>query len=101
MVHVFLYVPNLIGYARVISGLVSMTYGLSDPWMFVWIYTFSMGLDAVDGVAARALNQSSSAALRPRHTRAVGFVAHVWTLCSHVWCCACLQRRGLAPCWTW
>ena len=59
MVHVFLYVPNLIGYVRVIGALVSLSYALSEPWTFVWIYTFSMGLDAIDGVAARALNQSA------------------------------------------
>lgn len=59
MVHVFLYVPNLIGYMRVISALVSTVYALNDPWKFVWIYTFSMGLDAIDGVAARRLNQTS------------------------------------------
>lgn len=58
MVHVFLYVPNLIGYIRVIGAALSLTYALSEPWTFVWIYTFSMGLDAIDGVAARALKQS-------------------------------------------
>ena len=58
MVHVFLYVPNIIGYVRVALALASMFFALAEPRKFVAIYSFSMWLDAVDGVAARALKQS-------------------------------------------
>lgn len=55
---VALFVPNLIGYVRVISGLLSFVYAFDNYWVFIGLYAFSMGLDAVDGVAARALHQS-------------------------------------------
>lgn len=54
---VALYVPNLIGYARVITGILSFPYALHSPWVFLCLYAFSYGLDALDGVAARGLNQ--------------------------------------------
>lgn len=57
----WLYVPNLIGYVRIISGLAAF-WVCHDPasWStFFVLYAFSYGLDAVDGVAARALGQTS------------------------------------------
>ena len=56
--HVFLYVPNLIGYARVLLGLLSFYYFPSDPLYAMVLYGSSCLLDALDGTAARALGQS-------------------------------------------
>lgn len=61
-VPVALYVPNLIGYFRIISGLASFYYAFSSPLLFFFTYGLSQMLDAVDGVAARALGQSECAA---------------------------------------
>ena len=56
---VFLYVPNLIGYVRVILGIVSFAYAFDNYKLAVVAYSASQLLDALDGYAARALNQSS------------------------------------------
>ena len=60
MVSVFLYVPNLIGYLRVILGFVGYGMALSDYRVTVGCYLLSQLLDAADGYAARALGQSST-----------------------------------------
>lgn len=54
---VYAYVPNLIGYARVLSGVAAFAYALHEPATFLWLYTISYVLDAFDGYAARALGQ--------------------------------------------
>ena len=56
---VFLYVPNLIGYFRVILGIVAFVYAFDNYKITVLAYSASQLLDALDGYAARALNQSS------------------------------------------
>ena len=71
--NVFLFVPNLIGkrqiynykificnlgYARVILAIISFYY-LSKPALFLPLYAASCLLDALDGHAARILNQCS------------------------------------------
>jgi CDP-diacylglycerol--inositol 3-phosphatidyltransferase len=58
---VWLYVPNLIGYARIISGLGAFYFSYdSKSWLtFFALYFVSYSLDALDGVAARALKQTS------------------------------------------
>lgn len=58
-VPVALYVPNLIGYARVVFAFFAWHVAFTDHVMFFAWYGLSMGLDAVDGVAARALGQTS------------------------------------------
>ena len=61
MAPVWLFVPNLIGYFRILTGL--WAFGAArDPsrWAeFFCCYAVSYGLDAVDGVAARKLKQTS------------------------------------------
>jgi CDP-diacylglycerol--inositol 3-phosphatidyltransferase len=57
--NVFLFVPNLIGYARVILAGVSLYYMPVRPLLCTVIYGISCLLDAVDGQAARALGQAS------------------------------------------
>jgi len=57
--NVFLFVPNLIGYTRVILAALSMHFMNYHPKYSTLAYSVSQLLDAVDGHAARALGQSS------------------------------------------
>nr|ASN64461.1 phosphatidylinositol synthase [Eimeria falciformis] len=55
---VLLYVPNIIGYLRlVLLGLAALCRGGS--WCFFLLYASSQILDSVDGFAARSLKQAS------------------------------------------
>ncbi|MES1915608.1 MAG: hypothetical protein MHM6MM_007530 [Cercozoa sp. M6MM] len=56
---VFFYVPNIIGYGRVVTALLALLLCESRPFVAAASYALSMGLDAVDGVAARHFNQCS------------------------------------------
>jgi CDP-diacylglycerol--inositol 3-phosphatidyltransferase len=61
---VWFFVANLIGYTRVILGLASFIFAFdtssqSQRSLFLYFYVISYFLDAIDGVAARALNQTS------------------------------------------
>lgn len=57
--NIFLFVPNLIGYARIILALVSF-YTMQDrPITTLVLYFLSTFLDAFDGYAARRFNQST------------------------------------------
>lgn len=55
---VFLYIPNIIGYVRILLSAKAFANYLS-PWTFFTYYFISFVLDAVDGLAARKLDQSS------------------------------------------
>jgi len=55
-----LYLPNLIGYLRIVLLLVAYGSALSDWRILFGSYFVSQGLDAADGFAARVLGQSSS-----------------------------------------
>ncbi|KXN85458.1 CDP-diacylglycerol--inositol 3-phosphatidyltransferase [Leucoagaricus sp. SymC.cos] len=57
--NVFLFVPNLIGYARVILAGLSLHFMSYHPKYCTILYGVSCLLDAVDGQAARALGQTS------------------------------------------
>lgn len=57
--NVFLFVPNIIGYIRVITAGASLYYMPIHPKVCTVLYFVSCILDAVDGQAARALNQTS------------------------------------------
>ncbi|KAH9946012.1 phosphatidylinositol synthase [Epithele typhae] len=57
--NVFLFVPNLIGYSRIILAAFSLHYMSYHPKYCTVLYSISCLLDAVDGHAARALGQSS------------------------------------------
>jgi len=57
--NVFLFVPNLIGYARIVLALLSFLFMPIFPTLAVCCYLLSGLLDAVDGHAARMLGQSS------------------------------------------
>lgn len=61
---VWFYVANLIGYTRVILGLASFVFAFDSSSssmrsLFIYFYVISYVLDACDGVAARALRQTS------------------------------------------
>lgn len=56
---VFLYVPNLIGYSRVLFALLSLFYMRWHPKYCTFLYCVSCLLDALDGAAARRLKQTS------------------------------------------
>ncbi|KAI6028801.1 CDP-alcohol phosphatidyltransferase-domain-containing protein [Pisolithus orientalis] len=57
--NVFLFVPNLIGYTRVILAGLSLHFMSYHPRYCTLLYGISCLLDAVDGLAARALGQTS------------------------------------------
>lgn len=57
--NIFLFVPNLIGYARIILALVSFYIMPFDYVMASVCYLLSGFLDAIDGYAARWLNQGT------------------------------------------
>ncbi|KAH9813889.1 CDP-alcohol phosphatidyltransferase-domain-containing protein [Melampsora americana] len=57
--NIFLFVPNLIGYSRIILAAVSLHYMSYHPKYCTIAYLISQLLDAVDGQAARALGQTS------------------------------------------
>ncbi|KAH9951921.1 phosphatidylinositol synthase [Amylocystis lapponica] len=57
--NVFLFVPNLIGYSRIILAGVALHYMSYHPKYCTLAYCVSCLLDAFDGYAARALGQTS------------------------------------------
>ncbi|KAG9017083.1 CDP-diacylglycerol-inositol 3-phosphatidyltransferase [Tulasnella sp. 427] len=57
--NVFLFVPNLIGYGRILLAGLALNYMKSHPKVCTALYGLSCLLDAVDGMAARALGQTS------------------------------------------
>lgn len=57
--NIAIFVPNLIGYARIALSITSFYVAQDYPLLFLFLYTTSFVLDAADGMAARALNQCS------------------------------------------
>jgi CDP-diacylglycerol--inositol 3-phosphatidyltransferase len=57
--NVWLFVPNLIGYARILLMLGCFAISKTSPRTAVAMYLTSFLLDAADGYAARLLGQSS------------------------------------------
>ncbi|UJR15990.1 hypothetical protein I4U23_002909 [Adineta vaga] len=55
--NIFFFVPNIIGYVRVFISIVSFYFMSSHPYIAIICYLTSEFLDALDGHAARALNQ--------------------------------------------
>ncbi|XP_020619779.1 CDP-diacylglycerol--inositol 3-phosphatidyltransferase 1-like [Orbicella faveolata] len=56
---VLLFVPNLIGYVRLVLLLASWIF-FTNPVLFLSFYTSSILLDGLDGILARQLNQTSA-----------------------------------------
>ncbi|KAI8912591.1 hypothetical protein EDD86DRAFT_231908 [Gorgonomyces haynaldii] len=58
--NVLLFVPNIIGYIRVVLLLLSLLFlNVYPPWPTVFMYGISGLLDALDGHAARMFNQGT------------------------------------------
>ncbi|KAE8144581.1 phosphatidylinositol synthase [Aspergillus avenaceus] len=57
--NVFLFVPNLIGYTRVVFAVASLYYMPLHPRTCSILYSISCLLDALDGASARYLGQST------------------------------------------
>ncbi|KAL0215301.1 hypothetical protein P9112_007485 [Eukaryota sp. TZLM1-RC] len=56
---VYFYVPNIIGYARIILSLICFKWTFTNWRLCAALYFISFLLDGVDGFVARALGQSS------------------------------------------
>ncbi|QSZ29482.1 hypothetical protein DSL72_003996 [Monilinia vaccinii-corymbosi] len=57
--NIFLFWPNVIGYCRIVLALVSLYYMPLHPRTCTLLYSISCLLDALDGYAARAFEQST------------------------------------------
>ncbi|OAX79395.1 hypothetical protein ACJ72_06288 [Emergomyces africanus] len=58
--NIFLFYPNIIGYFRVFLAIASLYYMPLHPRTCSLLYSISCLLDALDGVAARHFNQSTT-----------------------------------------
>lgn len=80
--NIFLFVPNIIGFARVILAIISFYYMPTNYIIASWCYITSALLDAVDGHAARYFNQSTKfGAILDQLTDRVGTMCLMVTLC--------------------
>lgn len=59
MVSVWLYIPNIIGYGRILFAILAGNFAFSYWQAAVVLYSISMWLDALDGTAARHFDQAS------------------------------------------
>jgi len=57
--NIFLFVPNLIGYLRIVLTLTAIYYAFDSSFIFITAYSFGAVLDLFDGMAARHFNQST------------------------------------------
>ncbi|XP_071789915.1 uncharacterized protein [Asterias amurensis] len=57
--NVYFYVPNIIGYGRLLLVLLSWFYWRNPPWL-IGFYMTSLFLDAINGTVARKLHQTSA-----------------------------------------
>ncbi|KAG6545610.1 hypothetical protein Mapa_012964 [Marchantia paleacea] len=57
---VYLYVPNLIGYARVLANIAAFAVCFRNKSLFAVLYLISFVCDELDGRFARMLNQTST-----------------------------------------
>lgn len=87
---VFFYIPNLIGYARVLLTIYSLAVARTDPTSSVICYALSFICDYFDGFFARWFDQCSNfgAVLDMVTDRYVCLVAIriALLLCCVVWC---------------
>ncbi|EXJ93360.1 CDP-diacylglycerol-inositol 3-phosphatidyltransferase [Capronia coronata CBS 617.96] len=58
--NIFLFIPNIIGYTRIVLAIASLYYMPLHPRTCSGLYSFSCILDAADGLAARRYNQSTT-----------------------------------------
>lgn len=55
--HVALFVPNLIGYLRLVLLAAAFCTGVSAPQLTYCLFLVNLLLDGLDGIVARRLNQ--------------------------------------------
>lgn len=80
--NIFLFIPNIIGYFRIIFALVSFYYMQSDYILATICYFTSSLLDAFDGYAARYFNQATKfGAMLDQLTDRVALLALIMNLC--------------------
>ncbi|PAN37904.1 hypothetical protein PAHAL_7G132200 [Panicum hallii] len=60
MPSVYLYIPNIIGYFRIIVNFIAFAVCYSNRTLFAILYFFSFVLDGIDGWFARKFNQAST-----------------------------------------
>ncbi|XP_078492301.1 CDP-diacylglycerol--inositol 3-phosphatidyltransferase-like [Ciona intestinalis] len=78
---ILLFVPNLIGYVRIVLAIASAYYMPFDYVTASVCYAISVGLDDLDGYAARALNQCTKfGAMLDQLTDRAGTATLVMTL---------------------
>ncbi|RMZ74811.1 hypothetical protein DV737_g5714, partial [Chaetothyriales sp. CBS 132003] len=58
--NIFLFIPNIIGYVRIVLAFASLYYMPVHPRTCSLLYSISCLLDALDGFAARRYNQSTT-----------------------------------------
>ncbi|XP_075219779.1 phosphatidylinositol synthase [Lycorma delicatula] len=80
--NIFLFIPNLIGYARIILMIISFYFMPYNYIVSSWCYIISGLLDAFDGYAARCFNQSTKfGAMLDQLTDRCGTAGLCVTLC--------------------
>lgn len=57
---VYVYVPNLIGYGRILASCAAFAVAFKNKQLFVFLYLISFVCDELDGRFARMLNQTST-----------------------------------------
>lgn len=57
--NIFIFIPNIIGYARIVLALIAFYYMPTNYVVAIWCYIISALADAFDGAAARKFNQST------------------------------------------
>ncbi|CAN6481954.1 unnamed protein product [Victoria cruziana] len=57
---VYLYIPNIIGYIRIIANCIAFAHCFSDKKVFAALYFVSFVCDELDGRFARMFNQAST-----------------------------------------
>lgn len=81
--NIFLFVPNIIGFGRIILALISFYYMPTHCILAVTCYVTSALLDAIDGHAARYFNQSTKfGAMLDQLTDRAGTVGLMMTLAT-------------------
>jgi len=56
---IYLYLPNILGYARIFLGFLGLWFAFTLPPLTIALWIISSLLDAIDGILARKLNQCS------------------------------------------
>jgi len=58
--NVYCFIPNLLGYIRLLLIVIAFPLFFQYPYWFVGLYTISQSLDGLDGFLARKLSQTST-----------------------------------------